>query len=102
MEASHALALMLGGYCSTPVGSAIPAIMLKVPGTASSLISIDGNALARKGRVAHATLDWFGELASGRADPGAETYPAGKAFSGRRISRGGHSSSGSVAYHRGR
>lgn len=55
MEASHALALMVGVYCSTAVGGAIPAIMLKVPGTASSLLtSIDGNALARKGRAPEA------------------------------------------------
>ncbi|GHA35521.1 hypothetical protein GCM10007989_34350 [Devosia pacifica] len=55
MEASHALALMVGVYCSTSVGGAIPAIMLKVPGTASSLLtSIDGNAMTRQGKAPQA------------------------------------------------
>ena len=55
MEAANALALMVGVYCSTSVGGAIPAIMLKVPGTASSLLtSIDGNAMTRKGKAPEA------------------------------------------------
>ena len=55
MEAASALSFMVGVYCSTSVGGAIPAIMLKVPGTASSLLtSIDGNAMARKGKAPEA------------------------------------------------
>ncbi|MGO2236834.1 MAG: tripartite tricarboxylate transporter permease [Marinomonas sp.] len=50
MPAEQALALMVGVYCAAATGGAIPAIMIKVPGTASSLLtSIDGNAMARKG-----------------------------------------------------
>lgn len=55
MDAANALALMIGVYCATAIGGAIPAIVLKVPGTASSLLtSIDGNAMARKGKAPEA------------------------------------------------
>jgi putative tricarboxylic transport membrane protein len=55
LPADQALALMVGVYCSAAVGGAIPAIMLKVPGTASALITtIDGNAMARKGQAGRA------------------------------------------------
>ena len=70
MEAANALALMIGVYTSTSTGGAIPAIMLRVPGTASSLLtSIDGNAMARKGEAPKAlsiaiTSSIFGGLSS--------------------------------------
>ena len=55
MDAANALALMIGVYCSTSIGGAIPAIVLRVPGTASSLLtSIDGHAMARKGQAPEA------------------------------------------------
>lgn len=50
MPPEQALALMVGVYCAAATGGAIPAIMIKVPGTASSLLTaLDGNAMARKG-----------------------------------------------------
>lgn len=50
MGAPSALAWMIGVYCSTSIGGAIPAIMVRVPGTASSLLtSLDGHTMARKG-----------------------------------------------------
>ena len=55
MEAPPAMALMVGVYCSCAIGGAIPAIMVRVPGTASALITcIDGNAMARKGKAGQA------------------------------------------------
>jgi len=49
MPAAEALALMVGVYCAAATGGAIPAIMIKVPGTASALLTaVDGNAMARK------------------------------------------------------
>ncbi|QYX57594.1 tripartite tricarboxylate transporter permease [Roseovarius sp. SCSIO 43702] len=50
MPPEQALALMVGVYCAAASGGAIPAIVIKVPGTASSLLTAeDGNAMARKG-----------------------------------------------------
>lgn len=55
MSSSNALSLMIGVYCATAVGGAIPAIMLKVPGTASSVLTaIDGNAMAKRGHSSKA------------------------------------------------
>ncbi len=52
MGAEHALALMVGVYCATAIGGAIPAIMVRVPGTASAMLTgIDGNAMARRGEA---------------------------------------------------
>ncbi len=52
LSPTHALALMVGVYCSAAVGGAMPAVMIKVPGTASAVLtSIDGNALVRKGKA---------------------------------------------------
>ncbi len=49
---THALALMVGVYCSAAVGGAMPAVMIKVPGTASAVLTaIDGNAMVRKGKA---------------------------------------------------
>ena len=45
MKADTAMALMVGVYCSACIGGSIPAIMVRVPGTASALLTcIDGNA----------------------------------------------------------
>ncbi|MDP2779712.1 tripartite tricarboxylate transporter permease [Devosia sp.] len=55
MPAEQALALMVGVYCAAATGGAIPAIIIKVPGTASSLLTAeDGNAMARKGMAGRA------------------------------------------------
>ncbi|KXF78110.1 C4-dicarboxylate ABC transporter [Paramesorhizobium deserti] len=55
LPADQALALMVGVYCAAAAGGAIPAIMIKVPGTASALITtIDGNAMARTGQAGRA------------------------------------------------
>jgi putative tricarboxylic transport membrane protein len=55
MPAEQALALMVGVYCAAATGGAIPAIMIKVPGTASSLLTaVDGNAMARSGQAGRA------------------------------------------------
>jgi len=55
MRPDAAMALMVGVYCSTAIGGAIPAIMIRVPGTASSMLTlIDGNAMARKGQAGQA------------------------------------------------
>lgn len=55
MPADQALALMVGVYCAAAAGGAIPAIMLRVPGTASALITVqDGNAMARQNKAGKA------------------------------------------------
>ncbi len=55
MPPEQALALMVGVYCAAATGGAIPAIMIKVPGTASSLLTaVDGNAMARRGNAGRA------------------------------------------------
>ncbi|MGB5735437.1 MAG: tripartite tricarboxylate transporter permease, partial [Thiohalocapsa sp.] len=55
MPAAEALALMVGVYCGAAAGGAIPAIMIKVPGTASALLTaVDGNAMARRGEAGKA------------------------------------------------
>ncbi len=55
MQAADALALMVGVYCGAAVGGAIPAIMIKVPGTASALLTaVDGNAMATKDQAGKA------------------------------------------------
>ncbi|WP_417601809.1 tripartite tricarboxylate transporter permease [Pararhodobacter oceanensis] len=55
MPPDQALALMVGVYCAAATGGAIPAIVIKVPGTASSLLTAeDGNAMARKGMAGRA------------------------------------------------
>ena len=55
MPAAEALALMVGVYCAAASGGAIPAIMIKVPGTASALLTaVDGNAMARSGHAGKA------------------------------------------------
>jgi putative tricarboxylic transport membrane protein len=55
LPAAQALALMVGVYCAAATGGAIPAIMIKVPGTASALLTaVDGNAMARQGQAGKA------------------------------------------------
>ncbi|WP_417264037.1 tripartite tricarboxylate transporter permease [Celeribacter sp.] len=55
LPAEQALALMVGVYCAAAAGGAIPAIMIRVPGTASALLTtINGNAMARKGQAGQA------------------------------------------------
>ncbi|WP_119166260.1 tripartite tricarboxylate transporter permease [Algihabitans albus] len=55
MPPEQALALMVGVYCAAAAGGAIPAIMIKVPGTASALLTaVDGNAMARQGGAGRA------------------------------------------------
>ncbi|MBN2751673.1 MAG: tripartite tricarboxylate transporter permease [Rhodospirillaceae bacterium] len=55
LSPTYALALMVGLYCATAVGGAIPAIMVKVPGTASAILTaVDGHAMARNGRAGQA------------------------------------------------
>ena len=55
MPPEQALALMVGVYCAAATGGAIPAIVIKVPGTASSLLTAeDGHAMARKGHAGRA------------------------------------------------
>jgi putative tricarboxylic transport membrane protein len=52
LEPTAALALMVGIYCAAAVGGAIPAIIIKVPGTASAMLTaVDGNAMARHGKA---------------------------------------------------
>lgn len=55
MEPMHALSFMVGVYCAASTGGAIPAVMVKVPGTASALITaVDGHAMARSGAAGRA------------------------------------------------
>ncbi len=70
LSPTYALALMIGLYCSTAVGGSIPAVMVKVPGTASAMLTgIDGNAMARQGMAGKAiglaiSSSVFGGIAS--------------------------------------
>ena len=67
---ANALALMVGVYCAAAVGGAIPAVMIKVPGTASAVLTaIDGNAMVKQGKANTAlgiaiSSSVFGGLAS--------------------------------------
>ncbi|MCA2013607.1 tripartite tricarboxylate transporter permease [Pararhodobacter sp. CCB-MM2] len=55
LPVEQALALMVGVYCAAATGGAIPAIMLRVPGTAAALLTtLDGNAMARRGHAGRA------------------------------------------------
>lgn len=52
MSPNYAFALLVGVYCAACYGGSIPAILLKIPGTASSVVTtMDGNAMARKGQA---------------------------------------------------
>ena len=67
---TYALAMMVGVYCAAAVGGAMPAVMIKVPGTASAVLTaIDGNAMVRRGmpNIALRIAIWssvFGGLSS--------------------------------------
>lgn len=51
MNPNYAFALLVGVYCAACYGGSIPAILLKIPGTASSVVTtIDGHAMAQKGK----------------------------------------------------
>ena len=70
MAPEPALALMVGVYCGTATGGAIPAIMINVPGTAAALLtSVNGYAMACQNKAGKAlsiaiTSSVFGGLAS--------------------------------------
>lgn len=52
MEPEIGLSFLLGVYCGTGFGCAIPAIVLNIPGTpAAVMTTIDGNAMAQKGEA---------------------------------------------------
>jgi len=70
MDPRYAFALLVGVYCSACYGGSIPAILLKIPGTASSVVTtIDGYAMTQKGLAGQAlgistTSSVFGGLVS--------------------------------------
>jgi len=70
MDPRHAFALLVGVYCSACYGGSIPAILLKIPGTASSVVTtIDGYPMAQRGEAGQAlgistTSSVFGGLMS--------------------------------------
>lgn len=70
MEPTAAFALLVGVYCSACYGGSIPAILLKIPGTASSVVTtFDGYPMAQQGRAGEAlgistTSSVFGGLLS--------------------------------------
>ncbi|WP_136065397.1 tripartite tricarboxylate transporter permease [Modicisalibacter radicis] len=55
MPSDIAFPLLVGVYCSACFGGAFPAILLKIPGTASSVLTaIDGYAMTRRGEAGRA------------------------------------------------
>ena len=52
MDAKVAMCLLVGIYVSACYGGSIPAILLKIPGTASSVVTaIDGHEMTKKGQA---------------------------------------------------
>ncbi len=52
MKPDYAFCLLVGVYCSACYGGSIPAILLKIPGTASSVVTtMDGYPMAQKGQA---------------------------------------------------
>ena len=52
MPPQYAFMLLVGVYCSACYGGSIPAILLKIPGTASSVVTtFDGYPMAQKGQA---------------------------------------------------
>lgn len=52
MPADIAFPLLVGVYCSACFGGSFPAILLKIPGTASSVLTaIDGHAMVKQGKA---------------------------------------------------
>ncbi|MDD2207492.1 MAG: tripartite tricarboxylate transporter permease [Aminobacterium sp.] len=70
MDPSYAFMLLVGVYTSACYGGSIPAILLKIPGTASSVVtSLDGYQMTLKGKAGQAlgistTSSVFGGLVS--------------------------------------
>lgn len=55
MPSDIAFPLLVGVYCSACFGGSFPAILLKIPGTASSVLTaIDGYAMTQKGQAGRA------------------------------------------------
>lgn len=55
MEPQHGLLLLVGIYCATCFGGSFPAILLNIPGTASSVVTtFDGYPMAKKGLAGQA------------------------------------------------
>ncbi len=52
MSPDYAFALLVGVYCAACYGGSIPAILLKIPGTASSVVTTnDGYPMAQQGKA---------------------------------------------------
>ncbi len=52
MSPNYAFALLVGVYCAACYGGSIPAILLKIPGTASSVVTTnDGYPMAQSGKA---------------------------------------------------
>lgn len=70
MEPTLAMGLLIGIYCASACGGSIPAILLKIPGTASaSVTAFDGYPMAQKGQAGKALgiatmSSWVGGMVS--------------------------------------
>lgn len=70
MEPTLAMGLLIGIYCASATGGSIPAILLKIPGTASaSVTAFDGYPMAQQGRAGKALgvatmSSWVGGMVS--------------------------------------
>jgi putative tricarboxylic transport membrane protein len=70
LEPASAFMLLVGVYCSACYGGSIPAILLKIPGTASSVVTLlDGHPMTQQGKAGKAlgistASSVFGGLAS--------------------------------------
>ena len=70
MDTELAMGLLLGIYCASACGGSIPAILLKIPGTASaSVTAFDGYPMAQQGRAGKALgiatmSSWVGGMVS--------------------------------------
>jgi putative tricarboxylic transport membrane protein len=52
LDPDYAFPLLVGVYCAACYGGSIPAILLRIPGTASSVVTaLDGYAMAQKGQA---------------------------------------------------
>lgn len=70
MDTELAMGLLIGIYCASACGGSIPAILLKIPGTASaSVTAFDGYPMAQQGRAGKALgiatmSSWVGGMVS--------------------------------------
>ena len=70
MSPQMALGLLIGIYCASATGGSIPAILLKIPGTASATVTaFDGYPMAQQGKAGEAlgyaiSASTFGGIAS--------------------------------------